>query len=99
MGWYAMFAMEAMACGKPCICYIRDDLVDFFIKTGCLEKDEIPLISASTDTIYHVLKELLDEPQQLEIIGKKSRDYVVKNQSLDSIGEFFSGINKDIGIV
>lgn len=99
MGWYAMFAMEAMACGKPCVCYIRDDLVDLFVKTGCLEKGEIPLLSASTDSIYDMLKSLLDKPEKLELIGQKSRQYVERRQSLDVIGEFFSNINKDIGIL
>lgn len=98
MGWYAMFAMEAMACGKPCICYIRDDLEDLFVKVGCLEKGEIPLVSASTDSIYEVLKGLLDKPEDLELIGEKSREYVERRQSLDVIGDFFSNINKDIGI-
>lgn len=98
MGWYAMFAMEAMACGKPCICYLRDDLVGTFVKIGCLEKGEIPLISASTDTIYDVLKDLVEHPECLEEIGKKSREYVVNHHSLDVIGDFFDEINFSIGI-
>ncbi len=98
IGWYAMFAMETMACGKPCICYIRKDLEDLYIKTGCLKKGEIPLINATTDTIYEVLKNLLDNPSCLKEIGEKSREYVVRRHSLDSIGDFYSEINKSIGI-
>ncbi len=93
-----MFAMETMACGKPCICYIRKDLEDLYIKTGCLKKGEIPLINATTDTIYEVLKNLLDNPSCLKEIGEKSREYVVRRHSLDSIGDFYSEINKSIGI-
>lgn len=98
MGWYAMFAMEAMACAKPCVCYLRDDLVDTFVKIGCLKKDEIPLISAGTDTIYDVLKDLIEHKENFENIGRKSREYVVNHHSLDVIGEFFEEINSSIGV-
>lgn len=98
MGWYAMFAMETMACGKPCICYIRQDLEDLYVKLGLLEKGEIPLISATTDTIYDILKDLLDHPGVLEKIGERSREYVVKRHSLDYIGEFYAKINNDINV-
>lgn len=98
IGWYAQFSMEAMACGKPCICYLRDDLVDSYVKMGCLKKDEIPLISASTDTIYDVLKELLEHKEDLEKIGRRSREYVVRYHSLDAIGSFFAEINSSVGI-
>ena len=35
IGWYAMFALEAMVLGKPVVCHIRDDLLNY-IATGLL---------------------------------------------------------------
>ena len=98
MGWYAMFAMEAMASGKPCVCYIREDLIDSFARIGCLNRNDIPFISASTETIYEKLKNLLDNPELLNVFGKKSREYVTKYHSYETIGSFFEEINKSLKI-
>ena len=91
-----MFAMEAMAAGKPTICYLRQDLVDLYVKTGCVEKGEIPLINAHVDNIKDVLRGLLAERDTWYGIGLKSREYVVKYHSLEAVGIFFDDINKKI---
>ncbi len=96
IGWYAMFSLEAMAAGKPTICYLREDLRQFFEMAECIEKDEIPLISAHTMNIKEVLKKLIDNREDIPYIGKKSRKYVEKYHSLHAIGNFFDGINKDL---
>ncbi len=98
MGWYAMFAMEAMAAGKTTICYLRKDLVELYECAGCIEKDEIPLINANIYTIKEVLKNLIDNRDNLKDIGRASREYVEKYHSLDAIGDFFDEINKSLGI-
>jgi len=98
IGWYAMFAMEAMACGKTCICFLRDDLIETYIKIGCLKKDEIPLINANTSNIYDVLKDLITNKDKLDVIGNKSREYVVTHHSLEAIGNFYEEINESIGL-
>ena len=98
MGWYAMFAMEAMASGKPCVCHIREDLVDTFAKIGCLNREDVPFINATTETIYEELKTLLDNPESLNELGKKSREYAIKYHSYEAIGSFFEEINKSLKI-
>lgn len=98
IGCYAMFAMEAMSFGKPVICYLRDDLVETFVNAGCVEKDDIPLISAQPHTIADVLRGLLDAPETLISIGQKSRAYVEKYHSLDAMGAFYDEINRSLGI-
>ena len=96
MGCYAMFAMESMACGKPTICYIRDDLKFLFENTGCIEPNELPLISATPTTIKNTLKSLIDNRGSWVDISRKSREYVEKYHSLDAIGEFYDEINKTV---
>lgn len=98
IGCYAMFAMEAMCFGKPTICYLRDDLIKTFEAGGYIDSSEIPLISAQTHDITDVLRNLLDAPERLHEIGKKSRDYVVKHHSLEVVGGFFDEINRSMGI-
>ncbi len=96
MGWYAMFSMEAMAMGKPVVCALREDLVWLYENAGCVEKGEIPLINASPTTIKEVLKNLIDEKENLYSIGKKSRDFVVKYHSIDVVGDYFDKINQSL---
>lgn len=99
IGWHGIFAIESMAFGKPTITHIREDLLNAYEEIGCLEKGELPLIDAKPTTIYYVLKNLLEHPEEWEDIGRKSREYVEKRHSIKVIGEYFSGINQSIGLM
>lgn len=72
-GWYGTAAIEAMALGRPTICFIRESYFDH-INYGT----EIPIINATPDTLYAVLKKVLNEKMFLPDIGKKSREFVEK---------------------
>lgn len=98
IGWHGIFAIEAMAFGKPVIARVREDLLSTYEEMGCLEKGEVPLIDARPTTIYDVLKNLLDHPEIWGEIGKKSRAYVEKRHSFEVIGRYFDEINRNIGI-
>lgn len=75
-GWYGGLAVELMAMGKPVICYIREEDLKFI--PAEMNKD-LPLINATPDTIYSVLKEWLTvKKESLHEMGKKSREYVEK---------------------
>lgn len=65
-GFYGLFAIESMAFGKPVICFIRDDAKEF----------ETPIINANPDTIYFVIKDIVQDPSVLRQIGYNSRKYV-----------------------
>lgn len=98
IGWYASFATEAMAFGKPTICYLRKDLVELYEKAGCVEKNEIPLISADVLTIKDVLRDLMNRKDELSEIGKKTRQYCEKYHSFRSVGKWFDNVIKTMGI-
>lgn len=98
LGWHGMFALEAMAAGKPTICYMRDDLINLYEGAGCIDINEIPLISAHVTNIKSKLRELLAKKEEWNEIGKRSRAYVEKYHSLDSVGDFFDEINRSVGI-
>ena len=68
-GAHGVFSVEAMAMGKPVICHIREDLKNKYPK-------ELPIISANPDTIYSVLKVLIEDAKLRHEIGKKGRAYV-----------------------
>ncbi|MEW6096969.1 MAG: hypothetical protein AB1567_10690 [bacterium] len=94
IGWYAMYAIEAMAMGKPVICYLREDLYNLYIEEGLIEKDEIPLINANIFNIKDVLRNILNNPNKILELGKKGRDFVLKHHSLEAIGKHFDEINR-----
>lgn len=98
MGWYAAFSIEAMASGKPVICALRSDLKLLYENSGCIEKDEIPLLDASPTTVKDVIKNLLDNPDTWYELGRKSRVFAEKYHSLDALGAWFDIINKKLGV-
>jgi hypothetical protein len=98
IGWYGMFAVEAMAMGKPVLCYIRPDFEDFFIHEGLLEPDELPIIRCTYRNLKQTLIGLIENREQLDIIGKNSRDFIMKHHSTKSMGKIFDHINRSMGI-
>lgn len=98
IGWYGIFATEAMCLGKPVICYLRNDLIKAYESMGCIEPDEIPLINAGPSELVSVLREMLKSPETLSEIGQRSRSYAEKYHSSDTLSDFFSEINKSVNI-
>ncbi|MFD0958311.1 glycosyltransferase family protein [Paenibacillus chungangensis] len=78
VGTYANLSMEAMAMGKPVICYIRDDLRSTF-------PAELPIVSANPDTIYEVLRDLLHRPSDWHHLGVCGRKYVEQHHNPDKV--------------
>ncbi|MDQ6421278.1 glycosyltransferase family 4 protein [Paenibacillus sp. LHD-117] len=80
IGTYANLSMEAMALGKPVICYIRDDLRSTF-------PPGLPIVSATPDTIYEVLKDLLNRPEDWPKLGLAGRSYVEQTHNYDKVAQ------------
>lgn len=99
IGWYAMFALEAMSLGKPVLCYVRNDLKQLYVDAGLIGADEIPVINCSPTTVKDVLRDLVVNRQDLHHIGQRGRAFVVKHHSLDSIGKTFDDINRSLGVM
>lgn len=71
VGAYGKYSVEAMALGKPVICYLRDDLKKHY-------HSDLPIISATIDNIYHTLKDLINNRESWEEIGAKGKRYTEK---------------------
>src|SRR5262249_45058988 len=73
-GWYGALAVELMALGKPVICYLRQE--DFrFLPPGMGE--ELPMIGATPNSIYTVLKDWLTAPRsELIRLGQRGRQFM-----------------------
>jgi glycosyltransferase involved in cell wall biosynthesis len=94
IGWYAMFAIEAMSMCKPVMCYLREDLIDLYTKSGLLDKGEIPIINATLLDIKEKLIWAYTNRKELEDLGSISRKYIQKHHSIEVVGNVFDKINR-----
>lgn len=82
VGWYGGFAVESMALGKPTICYINSEWLSWTPM-----KNDCPIINATSQTIYDILKNQLDHPEGWLEIGRNSRFYAEKYHSPEVIAQ------------
>lgn len=79
-GWYGTASIEAMAIGRPVVCNINQEFYKY-IDYG----PQIPIINANPNNIYESLKNLIENKDELEKIGSRSRDFVEKIHNSDKI--------------
>ena len=80
IGSHGVLAVEAMAMGKPVVCWISEYMRDKYF-------DDLPIIIANPDTITDVLRHILCNMDMLSELGKRGRRYVEKNHDADDIAE------------
>jgi glycosyltransferase involved in cell wall biosynthesis len=98
IGWYALFALEAMALEKPVLCYIRADLRRFYIDAGLLREDELPVVDCSIASVKDVLRRLALARDTLPALGRRGREFVLRHHSLEAIGAAFDRINRSLSL-
>jgi len=81
-GRYGATAREGMMLGKPVICYINAREFRAEDELACLK--EVPLVSASEQDVYEVLKNLVADPARRRKLGEAGRDYALKWHSADA---------------
>jgi len=77
-GFFGANAREAMMLGKPVICFLRPEWLESMRREIPQYVDELPIVSATPDTIYSTLKDLIGNRAKREQIGRKSREFAVK---------------------
>lgn len=98
IGWYAMFAIEAMTSSKPVLCFLREDLIDLYRYKGLIEDQEIPIINTDIFTLEDKIEWCYNNKHELNKIGDKGYEYVKKHHSIAAVGSVFHTINKRIGL-
>lgn len=98
IGWYAMFAMEAMAMEKPVLCYLRDDLVELYAKTGVLPPGDLPILNTGPLGVADRLRWAYAHRDELPELGRRGRAFLEKHHSIEAIGRVFADILPRIGI-
>ena len=79
-----MFAIEAMALGKPVVAFLHEEATRRTEEAFGLK---VPIVHATKETLADVLRELVASPEELRRIGAASRAYVERVHDLSVVGE------------
>lgn len=90
LGRYGAQAREGLMLGKPTVCHIDRREPPGVSGLGCLA--ECPLVDATEETVYGVLKRLLLSEEERKRIGRASRAYAVKWHGADNVARRFERI-------
>jgi len=94
VGWYALFAIEAMAMGKPVLCYLRPDLVELY--TLFSFAGDCPLVNTPALEIKERLRALVHDASRRRELGVAGRRYVEAHHSLEAVGALLDGIYRTV---
>ncbi len=79
-GWYGIFAIEAMALGKPVVTFLHDEAVR---RTEEAFGVEVPIVSATKETLRDRLEPLVADAELRRRLGTASRAYVERVHDLE----------------
>jgi glycosyltransferase involved in cell wall biosynthesis len=79
-GWYGIFAIEAMALGKPVLSYLRPEAVQETERTLGVE---VPIVAVTRETLRDRIGELAAAVDERSRIGASSRAYVERVHDAD----------------
>ena len=83
-GWHGVFALEAMALGKPVVVHLRPDLV---AQAEGAYGTKVPLVPATNENLVEALRPLVESPALRREVGAASRAYVERVHDIDEIAD------------
>jgi glycosyltransferase involved in cell wall biosynthesis len=90
-GTFGVLSLEGMARGAAALAYIRSDLLD-------RRPDELPVVNTNLETVEQILKNLLQNPEQLHEVGKRSRAYVESHHERTQVAKQWIEVFDDLGL-
>ena len=81
-GWYGLFAIEAMALGKPVVTFLHDEAVR---RTEEAFGTRVPIVSATAETLRETLRPLVADAARRRELGAASRAYVEQVHDLERV--------------
>jgi glycosyltransferase involved in cell wall biosynthesis len=81
-GWYGLFAIEAMALGKPVVTFLHDEAVR---RTEEATGTRVPIVSATAETLREALRPLVADAARRRELGAESRAYVERVHDLEQV--------------
>ncbi len=83
-GGHGVFALEAMALGKPVVVHLTPDVVT---QAERAYGTKVPLVAATKETLVDALRPLVESPALRREIGAASRTYVERVHDIDRIAD------------
>jgi glycosyltransferase involved in cell wall biosynthesis len=88
-GWYGLFAIEAMAYGKPVLGFIHDEAAR---RTADAFEVEVPIVRTTKETLANDLRPLVDSAELRRERGAASRAYVERVHDAGAMADHLVGI-------
>ncbi len=83
-GWHGVFALEAMALGKPVIAHLDEETVERSAEGYGLR---VPIVPATKDTLADALRPLVENTATRRELGAAGRAYVEQVHDIDRIAD------------
>ena len=89
LGSYGLASIEAMAMGKPTLCYIKPYMQTVY-------PNDLPIVNANPDNLTEKLGFLLENPLMRNQLGKQSRAYTEKHNDMKVVGHQLVKIYEEV---
>ncbi|HEY7690903.1 MAG TPA: glycosyltransferase family 4 protein [Gaiellaceae bacterium] len=83
-GWYGLFAIEAMALGKPVVTFLHEAAV---ARTEDAFGTTVPVVSATAETLARELRPLVEDAGHRRRVGQASREYVERVHDIETVAD------------
>jgi len=81
-GWHGVFALEAMALGKPVVSHLKPDVVERSAEGYGVR---VPIVAATKDTLADALRPLVEDAALRRRLGAQSRAYIEQVHDVDRV--------------
>jgi glycosyltransferase involved in cell wall biosynthesis len=96
LGWFGSNVREAMMLGKPAICYLRPVWLEQIRERVPGYVEELPVVSATPETVHDVVSELLDDPAKRQELGRAGREFALTWHSAEAGARRFDEIYSEL---
>jgi glycosyltransferase involved in cell wall biosynthesis len=81
-GWHGVFALEAMALGKPVVSHLKPDVVE---RSAEAFGTRVPIVPATAETLVDALRPLVEDVRLRREVGAAGRTYVEQVHDIDNV--------------
>jgi hypothetical protein len=91
IGFHGYLALEAMALGKPVMCYIRE-------RSWLLEPEQCPIVNVHATTLKEDIRRVIRERMNLAAMGRQGRRYIEAHFSVPAFSRRLESAYRKLNI-